>query len=102
MALLRGRLLAGALFAGALYTTAQVVEPPVVVVVAGGGEIKPRKPTKPRPLWMPSVIWAIPLDDDEKPITQISPDAIVGDAALLLRKRRKKEEAELLLLRSLA
>lgn len=69
---------------------------PPVVIHAGGGEIRPRKKTQPRPAWLKPIAWA--LEDDEiKPQADIQ----VGDVALLARKRRQREEQELLLLRSL-
>jgi hypothetical protein len=69
---------------------------------AGGGIFQPRKPkilTKPRPAWMPPILWALPLDENDNPLIE---STTVGDAELYIRKRlmrRRKDEAELLLLR---
>lgn len=71
------------------------------VISAGGGIFKPRKPTlliKPRPAWMPPILWALPLDEQNNPLIE---STTVGDAALYIRKRlhrRQKDEAELLML----
>ena len=71
------------------------------VVKTGGGIFKPRKPKpliKPRPAWMPPILWALPLDEEQNPLIE---STTVGDAALYIRKRlqrRQKDEAELLML----
>lgn len=72
-----------------------------VISLSGGGIFKPRKPTllsKPRPAWMPPILWALPLDEQNNPLIE---STTVGDAALYIRKRlqrRQKDEAELLML----
>ena len=70
-------------------------------ISTGGGVIKPRQPillTKPRPAWMPPILWALPVDELQNPLID---STTVGDVELMIRKRlmrRQKDEQELLLL----
>lgn len=81
---------------GAAFTAVNGLKEQIQLFIStGGGKLKPRKKTQPRPAWLKPVVWA--LEDEEI----IQPDIVVADVALLARKRRQREEQELLLLRAI-
>lgn len=91
----------GSAFGAAFGNAWGLLTAPAPEVVKTGGVIKPRQPillTKPRPAWMPPILWALPIDELQNPLID---STTVGDVELMIRKRlmrRQKDEQELLLL----
>jgi hypothetical protein len=89
-------------FGAALTAVAGLRDVVTQAISTGGGLFTARKPKpliKPRPAWMPPILWALPLDENDNPLIE---STTVGDVELFIRHRlmrRRKDEAELLLLR---